>query len=73
MGMIAVRISDRLKQEMDRVHINWSDYLRKSIEEAVASRHKRTLIQKIHRTLGGFNSTKHGTAARIIRSIRRHA
>ena len=46
MKMVALRIPDELKKEMARLKINWSDYLRRSISEALESEKKRSLFEE---------------------------
>jgi len=73
MSMLAIRIPAELKKEMTRVHINWSEYLRRSITEALESEQKRELFRKIHSLAGNRTKTPKGTAAAIIRHMRDHA
>jgi hypothetical protein len=73
MGMLAVRISGELKNQMGRVPINWSEYLRKSIEEVLASKKKHELIRRLQKLQDSVSRPRAGTAARIIRKIRAHA
>lgn len=73
MGMIALRIPDQMKREMARIKLNWSDYLRRSISEALESKQKRELIEKVHKLLGHKKRVETGTAAHIMRMMRDRA
>lgn len=73
MGILAIRIPDHLKAMMEKTGINWSEYLRNSIRDALESRRKRKMMQKIHALTEGQGKAKVGTAARIVRSLRNHA
>lgn len=73
MGMVALRIPDKMRKEMDRIKINWSDYIRRSINEILESEKKRVLIQKLHAITKNQKPVKSGTAAMLIRHIRDNA
>jgi len=73
MSLIALRVPNEMKKEMAHVKINWSEYLRQSIQEALESEKKRGLIQKMQHMLVGEKRTPRGTAARLVRKMRDHA
>lgn len=73
MSMYAIRIPEPLRKEMNHIKINWSDYLRNSITEAIEAEKKRTLIGRIHLLNKKSPPVKSGTSLSIIHSIRRHA
>ncbi|MBI2119183.1 MAG: hypothetical protein HYT97_06105 [Elusimicrobia bacterium] len=68
--MFALRIPEPMKKEMSKIPLNWSDYLRSSISEALESQKKRNLFKKLHNLAQNSPNSKKGTAARIIRQIR---
>ena len=70
MASIAIRIPDTMKKEMGRHKINWSDYLRQSIQEALESEKKRGMFERLHRLLGPKVRNPRGTAAGLIREMR---
>lgn len=70
--MFAIRIPDSMRRDMARVKINWSDYLRQSINEALESEKKRTWFQKLHALTRGKKRTRFGTAVKMLRQIRDH-
>lgn len=73
MGMMALRIPNEMRRAMRYLKINWPDYLRESIKDALGSEKKRDLIQRLHRLVGRSRQVKSGTAAMIIRRLREHA
>lgn len=72
MSMLAIRISTALKKEMNRTKINWSEYLRQSISEALDSERKKRFFQKVHGLGVRRAKTSRGTAAFLIRHMRDH-
>ena len=72
MGMVAFRIPNEMKEQMDRADINWSDYIRRAINEALQSKQKRELIRKIH-AVTGVKKAKAGSSVKILRKLREHA
>ena len=72
MSMFALRVPDKLRKDMDRVHINWSEYLRHTIVEAIESEQKRSIISKLRRLTQRSKPAQPGTAVSIIRQMRDH-
>lgn len=70
MSMVTFRIPDELRQEMGRVKINWSAYVRQAISEVVESQRKQRLIRAFHLAVSPKTRPPSGTAAAIIRAIR---
>jgi len=71
MGMMTLRIPNEMRKEMAQIKINWSDYLRRSITEALESEHKRQMIQRVHQLLKNKKRLlPAGTASQLIRSMR---
>jgi len=68
MTTIAFRVPVDLRQQMLTVKINWSEYIRRSIQEAIASERKRHWFSQLKQKTR--QHTSEGTAARIIRSMR---
>ena len=71
MSVITLRVPDLLRQRMARVKINWSEYIREAISEALESDTKRALIRKVQQLRSGETAPA-GTATSIIRAIRDH-
>lgn len=72
MSMFALRVPDAVRKQMESIKINWSEYLRQSILEAIHSDRKRAMIAKLRKLTGKNKPTEAGTAASIIRQIRDH-
>jgi hypothetical protein len=70
MTTIAFRVPVDLKNQMAKVKINWSEYIRRSIQEAIVSENKRHWFSQLKQ--GARRHSTPGTAARIIRSMRDH-
>ena len=70
MSMIALRIPNDMKKEMDRVKINWAEYLRHSIEEVIDSKKKRAMISRFIKWTQRNKATEPGTAVSLIRQMR---
>ncbi|WP_290597588.1 MULTISPECIES: hypothetical protein [unclassified Archaeoglobus] len=45
--IISFRIPEYLKSEMDKININWSEYLRKKIEEKLRLEEMRAILSEI--------------------------
>ena len=71
MSMVTFRIPDIIRKRMAKVKINWSEYIRHAISEALESDTKRVLIRKVLALRSQAHAPR-GTAARIIRTIRDH-
>ena len=69
MTTVAFRIPEELKHQMSKVKINWSEYVRSSIQEAISSEKKRQWFAQLKQRIGKRKSPS-GTAARIIRLLR---
>ncbi|HDO19768.1 MAG TPA: hypothetical protein ENG74_03480 [Thermoplasmatales archaeon] len=46
MKRICIEVSDKLKQEMDRIDINWEDYLKDVIKKRVALEKGKKKVRK---------------------------
>lgn len=64
MAVISVRIPDELKAKMRELDINWSEEIRKFIEERVRRAEKQKKLDEIHRLLSGGTPADEGGAAR---------
>ncbi|WP_054840594.1 hypothetical protein [Thermococcus sp. JCM 11816] len=72
MAVISVRIPpDELKAKMKELDINWSEEIRKFIEERVHRAEKQKKLDEIHRLLsGGTPPADEGTARKYVRDDR---
>ncbi|OGR84967.1 MAG: hypothetical protein A2901_06925 [Elusimicrobia bacterium RIFCSPLOWO2_01_FULL_54_10] len=70
MKMFAIRIPEEMKRQMSRIKINWAEFLRGSITEALQSDKKRSMILKFRHLTEHSKPTGAGTAAGILRQMR---
>jgi len=45
--IISLRIPERLKEEMNKVDVNWSEYLRKAIEDKISKEKMKRIWNEI--------------------------
>ncbi len=45
--IISLRIPERLKEEMSKVEVNWSEYLRKAIEDKISKEKMKKIWNEI--------------------------
>jgi Arc/MetJ-type ribon-helix-helix transcriptional regulator len=63
---VTFRVHEETKKEMDRLPVNWSEYLRATVQEVLDREKKR----EIHEKLQKYDKTKKHTAQSIIRNLR---
>ena len=66
MKNVTFRVPEEIKQKMEELSVNWSEYLRESVQEALDRKQK----QKIHQKLEKLEEYGESTASEIIREIR---
>lgn len=69
MKTVTFRVPKEIKEQMDRIDINWSEYLRRSVQDVLEQQKKRDL----HERLSVSSSTsppESGTAKQLIRTLR---
>ncbi len=47
MAIITVRVSEEIKKKMKEVNINWSEFIRKAIEDKIYEEKKKNLAKAI--------------------------
>ena len=45
--IISLRVPERLKEEMSKVEVNWSEYLRKAIEDKISKEKMKKIWSEI--------------------------
>ncbi len=45
--IISLRVPEKLKEEMSKVDVNWSDYLRKAIEDKISKEKMKKIWSEI--------------------------
>ena len=71
MSVVTFRVPDLIRKRMAKVKINWSEYIRHAISDALESNTKSVLLRKVM-ALRSQTRASRGTSARIIRAIRDH-
>ncbi len=72
MSVITFRVPDSLRKRMMKVKINWSDYVRRAIAEALDTDTKKELLKKV-RQLNKGRSVPKGFSEQLIRNMRDRA
>ncbi len=70
MGVVSVRIPDSLKEKMKEVDLNWSDEIRKFIEQKVKEYRKKKALEEIRTRLERLPAAERGTAVKYVREDR---
>lgn len=70
MKIVAVRVPEDTKKKMKEIHEDWSDYLRKAIEDRINMEERKRLLKEIKELLKDVPKAPKGTAAKIIRELR---
>ncbi|RLG86472.1 MAG: hypothetical protein DRO39_03140 [Thermoprotei archaeon] len=69
--VILVRIPRELKERMERIPgVNWSEVIRKLLEEAVARYEAEAVIRRVEQHLSDVPELPPGTVSRWVRSDR---
>jgi hypothetical protein len=70
-SIVCIRVPQDLRERMKKFHnINWSDLIRKFIEETVSRLEAEELLKKIENDLRDVPTLPAGTASRLIRADR---
>jgi len=70
-SIVCIRVSQDLRERMKKFrNINWSDLIRKFIEETVSRLEAEELLKKIENDLGDVPTLPAGTVSRLIRADR---
>jgi hypothetical protein len=70
MEVISFRIPEELKQRLKEVDLNWSEEMRRFIEERVREYKREKALREIDALLKDVPSPESGTAARYVREDR---
>jgi len=69
--VISIEIPRELKERMERISgVNWSEVIRKLLEEVVARYEAEAMIRRVEQHLGDVPELPLGTASRWVRSDR---
>ncbi len=70
MDVISFRLPEKMKEDMKKVDINWSEEMRKFIERTVRKYRKEQSIKKIDSLLKILPEADKGTASKYVREDR---
>ena len=70
MDVISFRLPKKMKEDMKKVDINWSEEMRKFIERTVRKYRKEQSIKKIDSLLKILPGADKGTASKYVREDR---
>jgi len=70
MDVISFRLPEKVKAEMKKIDINWSEEMRKFIERTVRDYKRKQSIKKIDSLLEILPRTNKGTASKYVREDR---
>jgi chemotaxis regulatin CheY-phosphate phosphatase CheZ len=70
MKIVAVRVPEKIKKEMKEIPENWSEYLRKAIEERIKQQQQKKILQEVRELLKDVPKSPKGFSAKSIREDR---
>ncbi|AAL81477.1 hypothetical protein PFDSM3638_06745 [Pyrococcus furiosus DSM 3638] len=70
MEVVSFRIPRELKKEMKKIDINWSEEVRKFIEEKVKEYKRKKALEEIDAMLANLPKAEKGTARKYVREDR---
>jgi len=70
MKIVAVRVPEEIKKKMKEVPEDWSDYIRKAIEDRINLEERKRIAKEIKWLLKDVPRAPKGTAAKLIREMR---
>lgn len=70
MKIVAVRVPEEIKKKMKDVPEDWSEYIRKAIEERINIEERKRILREVKELLKDVPKAPKGTAAKLIREMR---
>lgn len=70
MKIVAVRVPEEVKKKMKDVPEDWSEYIRKAIEERIHIEERKRILREVNELLKDVPKAPKGTAAKLIREMR---
>ncbi len=70
MKIVAFRIPEEVKAKMKEIPEDWSEYLRKAVEERIMQEERKKIAQELKEMFAGMPKTRKGTTAKSIREDR---
>lgn len=70
MKIVAVRVPEEIKKKMKDVPEDWSEYIRKAIEDRIDMEERKRILRNVKELLKDVPKAPKGTAAKLIREFR---
>jgi chemotaxis regulatin CheY-phosphate phosphatase CheZ len=70
MKIVAVRVPEEIKKKMKEIPEDWSEYIRKAIEERIDIEERKRILRDVKELLKDVPKAPKGTAAKLIREMR---
>ncbi|MBM4128759.1 MAG: hypothetical protein FJ243_01425 [Nitrospira sp.] len=70
MKIVAVRVPEEIKKKMKEVPENWSEYLRRAIEERIMQDERKRILEELKEIFTQIPKSPRGTAAKSVREDR---
>lgn len=70
MKIVAVRVPEEIKKKMREIPEDWSEYIRKAIEERINIEERKRILREVKELLKDVPKAPKGTAAKLIREMR---
>jgi high-affinity Fe2+/Pb2+ permease len=69
---VTIRVAEKLKEEMGKFDINWSDYLREKIDEKVKELKRRKIADRMDKIRAKTKGKNISMAREVIEWRKRH-
>jgi chemotaxis regulatin CheY-phosphate phosphatase CheZ len=69
-AVIIIRVPDELKEKMKKYDINWSEEIRRFIEQKIRDEEKAKLLDEIDSFLKSVPTLERGKATKLVRDSR---
>lgn len=70
MKIVAVRVPEEIKKKMKDIPEDWSEYLRKAIEERIYIEERKRILKEVKELLKDVPKAPKGTATKLLRETR---
>ncbi|MEW6676113.1 MAG: hypothetical protein AB1348_08985 [Nitrospirota bacterium] len=70
MKIVAVRVPEEIKKKMKEIPEDWSDYLRKAIEDRIEREKNKKILRDLKQLWKGIPKTPKGFSVKSIREDR---
>ncbi len=70
MKIVAVRVPEEIKKKMKEVPVDWSEYIRKAIEDRIEQEKNKKILKDLKKLWKGMPKTPKGFGAKSVREDR---